>query len=106
MQTPSFAGGVVGAIDRFIQGVCRNHRSHWTKDLFLRDAHVRAHIGEDRGLDEEAVPVFAFGQMMSTASEGGAVFVLSDVNVAHDLVHGFRHWPLLLGTQRPPIKLW
>src|SRR5258706_7963645 len=77
-------------LDRFIQRVCRNHRSHWTKDLFLRDAHVGSHIGEDSRLDEEAARVFAFGQMMPSASEGGAVFMLADVDIAHDFVNGFR----------------
>ena len=45
-------------------------------------------VGENSRLDEVAVCIVASGQTISAAGERGAVFLLADVDVAHDLFDG------------------
>src|ERR1700691_2118776 len=55
---PHAAGQSVGRVvrdcDRLLLGVVGDDRQHGTEDLLLRDRHVGAHVGEDRGLHVEA----------------------------------------------------
>src|SRR6185436_17036209 len=59
-----------------------------TKDLFLRDAHVRRYVGEHGWLDKIPARIIALGQAFTAAGERSAVFILPDVDVAHDFFHG------------------
>ena len=47
-------------LDRLIQGLCRDDLCDWPENFFLRDAHVRADVGENSRLDEIGVRVIAF----------------------------------------------
>ena len=57
----------VADLDRLVERLARDDRHDRSEDLFLRDAHVRRHVGEDRRLVEEAVRVIAVGRAVSAA---------------------------------------
>src|SRR6202041_2747154 len=50
--------GVIGDANRFLFVVKRNYRKHGTEDLFIRNTHLRIHIGEDGRLHEPARSTF------------------------------------------------
>ena len=56
------------------------------EDLIAGDAHVGRDIGEDGGLDEEAVGLFAIGIALAAADDAGA-FLLADFDEVQDAVH-------------------
>src|SRR3979411_2321466 len=78
----------VGDFHRFIERLRRNHRGDWPKNLFLRNAHVWRDISEHGGLDEKTARVLAARQTLAATSECCAVFVLTNVDVTHDLLDG------------------
>src|SRR5262249_6606858 len=59
--------------DCLIQRLRRNYRSDGAEDLFLGDAHVWLDVGEDCRLDEIAMSVVTFGQLMAAARQRRAV---------------------------------
>src|ERR1043166_9683373 len=61
---------------------------HRPEDFLLRDAHVCRGVGEDGRLDEVAAGVLALLQPASAAGEAGAVFTLTDPDLAENLCDG------------------
>src|SRR5215213_540501 len=73
-------------LDCVFERVCRNHSRDWSKDLFLRDTHVRRSVSKDGWLDEVTVCIVAFCKAFATESECRAIVVTPDTDVTHDLL--------------------
>src|SRR5882672_1111024 len=90
----------VGDFDSFVQRLRRNHSSNWSKDLFLRNAHVWSHVGEYGWFNKIAASVVTSRQTFATAGERRAIFILANVDVIHDLVDG------IAINNRSDVGLW
>ena len=69
-------------VDRLLERLERNHRDHRPEDLFLRNPHLRVHVGEHRGLVEEPLRVRARVQGVPAARQRGALGP-ADADVVH-----------------------
>ena len=78
-------GRVVGDAHRLVDVVERQDRQHRAEDLLAGDAHVVAHVGEDRRLQEVAAR-----QVRRAAAAGGETRALGvpDGDVLLDLLRG------------------
>src|SRR5262245_11794801 len=72
---------VVALQDRVVLVLEGDDRDHRAEDLLARDAHVVAHPGEDRRLDEVAL-LEALGGVALATEDGLGALALADVEVA------------------------
>src|ERR1043166_5742829 len=81
-------------LNRFFERVGGNDGCYWSKDFFLRAAHVRRRVGEGVWLDEESFCVIAARETFAATGECCAVVVTPDTDVIHDLLDGvvINHW--------------
>src|SRR5689334_12000866 len=73
--------------DRFVQRLHPKRRQHRPENLLLLDAHSWPHAREHRGLEEEAL-VEALRRWTTTTAQEISTFVLTDLDVALDLLSG------------------
>ena len=81
-------GGVVADLDDFVLGLELGDGAHGAEDFFLHDLHVFGYVGEDGGLDEEALVADAVAARFDGRAGLLAVFDVAAVAVRWFLWRG------------------
>src|SRR5262249_34247479 len=76
----------VGDRDRLVRTLETDHREHGSEDLLLRDLHLRFHLGEYGGFDEEPLAVGALQVPLAAAVESRA-FLHARPDIGQNALH-------------------